>query len=81
MTSLHIDPALLREAEQQAKRKNIDLSKAVESFFRHFISQAEDREDTVKITPFIERLGTNLDLSADFNEREAYRNHLEEKYK
>lgn len=81
MTSLHIDPALLREAEQQAKRKNIDLSKAVESFFCHFISQAEDREDTVKITPFIERLGTNLDLSADFNEREAYRNHLEEKYK
>lgn len=81
MTTLRIDPALLREAEQQAKRNNIDLSKAVEAFFRRFINQVEGQEHSVKITPFVERLGANLDLPTDFDEREAYRRHLEEKYK
>lgn len=34
----------------------------------------------LKITSYVSRLGTDLDLPADFDEREAYRKHLEEKH-
>ena len=33
-----------------------------------------------QVTPFVESLGTDLHLPADFDEKEAYRKHLEEKY-
>ena len=32
------------------------------------------------ITTFVESLGTDLHLPADFDEKEAYRKHVEEKY-
>ncbi len=35
----------------------------------------------IKTTPFVESLGFDLNLSKDFDDKEAYRNYLEEKYK
>lgn len=77
---LHIDPALMREAQRQARRRNIDLSKAVEAFIRHFISEEKEKDGDIKITSFVAKLGTDLGLPADFDEKEAYRQHLEDKY-
>lgn len=80
-TTLRIDSALLHEAEQLAKQRNIDLSKAVEAFIRKFIDQPTETKKEIRITPFVERLGVNLGLPADFDEKEAYRKHIEGKYK
>lgn len=77
---LHIDPALMREAQRQARRRNIDLSKAVEAFIRRFISEEKEKDGDIKITSFVAKLGTDLGLPADFDEKEAYRQHLEDKY-
>lgn len=77
---LHIDPALLDEARRQARLRNINLSEAVEAFIRRFISEEKKKDAEIKITPFVARLGTDLGLPPDFDEKEAYRKHLEEKY-
>ena len=53
----------------------------VEAFIQKFISQSKEGNKQIKITPFIESLGVDLNLSLDFDEREAYRKYLEEKYK
>jgi len=78
--SLHIDPVLLREAERQARLKNVNLSEVVEAFIRKFVNHPEEEKKIIRVTPFIERLGVELDLPAHFDEKEAYRKHLEEKY-
>lgn len=80
MDTLRINPALLRKAEQQARLRNINLSEAVESFIRRFISQDADEDKKVKVTSFVSQLGVDLNLPPDFDEREAYRKHLDEKY-
>lgn len=77
---LHIDPALVREAQRKARLKNINLSEAVESFIRRFISEDTDNTEDIKITSFVSKLGTDLNLPSDYSEKEAYRKHLEEKY-
>lgn len=77
---LHIDPALVREAQQKARLRNINLSEAVEGFIRRFISEEKENNGEIKITPYVAKLGTDLGLPSDFDEKEAYRNHLEEKY-
>ena len=80
MATLHIDAELLKQAEQQAKRHNINLNQAVEAFIRRFISHPVKEQSKIKVTPFVERLGVELDLPEGFNEKDEYRKHLEEKY-
>ena len=81
MSTLQIDSVLLHEAEQIAKLHNTDLTQMVESFIRRYIEQTKKSKHSAKITPFVKQLGADLNLPADFDEKEAYRKHLEEKYK
>lgn len=76
MGTLHIDPILLRETQL----RNLNLKDAVETFIRGFIDHPSEEVKEIKISPFIERLGVDLNLPVDFDEKEAYRKHLEEKY-
>lgn len=81
MSTLRINAELLRQAEQQARLQNISLDQMVEGFIRRFVNNSDSKSaEKIKVTPFIERLGVDLNLPADFNEKEAYRKHLEEKY-
>lgn len=52
----------------------------VESFIRNFVERSAKPQGKSKITPYVSRLGIDLDLPTDFDEREAYRKYLEEKY-
>ncbi len=81
MNTLQIDSVLLNEAEQLAKLHNVDLSQMVESFIRRYVEQMGKGNEPAKVTPFVKQLGVDLDLPADFDEKEAYRNYLEEKYR
>lgn len=78
---LHIDPALIREAQRQARLRNINLSEVIEAFIRRFISSEDQKGGEIKITSFVANLGTDLGLSQDFDEKEAYYKRLEEKYR
>ena len=80
MNTLQIDSVLLDEALKMAKQKNIDLTQMVESFIRNLVEKSAKPQERLKITPYVSCLGIDLDLPADFDEREAYRKYLEEKY-
>lgn len=82
MNSLHIDAELLRQAEHYAQERQVNLSQMVEAFIRHFVKNSSiGNAKRGKVTPFVERLGVDLELPSDFDEKAAYRNYLEEKYK
>ena len=82
MNTLHIDGELLRRAEQQAQKQNINLNQLVEAFIRRFVQNPDNEKmENAKVTSFVERLGVDLDLPENFDEKEAYRKHLKEKYK
>lgn len=78
---LQIDPSLVREAQWQARLKNINLSEIVEAFIRRFINEEKEKDGEIKITSFVANLGTDLGLSPGFDEKEAYHKHMEEKYR
>ncbi len=81
MNTLNINTELLQQAEMQAKMYNLNLNQIVESFIRKFIKNPRGVEQIeIKTTPFVERLGVDLDLPADFDEKKAYRNYLSEKH-
>ena len=80
MNTLNINAELLQQAEMKAQMHNLNLNEFVEAFIRKFIKNPHGEEQTViKTTPFVERLGVDLDLPADFDEKVAYRNYLSEK--
>lgn len=81
MNTLQIDSSLLHEAEQIAKLHNVNLTQIVESFIRRYVEQMRKEKPSVPITPFVNQLGIDLNLPADFDEKEAYRKYLEDKYK
>ena len=81
MNTLQIDSSLLHEAEQIAKLHNVNLTQIVESFIRRYVEQMRKEEPSVPITPSVNQLGVDLNLPADFDEKEAYRKYLEDKYK
>ena len=69
METIQINPTLWNEAEQLAKRHHT-----------RYIEQMNKKTPKEQVTPFVESLGIDLHLPADFDEKEAYRKHLEEKY-
>ena len=77
METIQINPTLWNEAEQLAKRHHTDLTQIVESFIRRYIEQMNKKTPKEQVTPFVESLGIDLHLPADFDEKEAYRKHLE----
>lgn len=66
MDILRINPALMRKVKQQNRLRNI--YKVVK----------EDKQ--IEVTPFVSQLGVDLNLPSDFDEREAYHKHLQEKH-
>lgn len=66
MDILRINPALMRKVKQQTRLRNI--YKVVK----------EDKQ--IEVTPFVSQLGVDLNLPSDFDEREAYHKHLQEKH-
>lgn len=81
MNTLNINTELLQQAEMKAKMHNLNLNRIVEEFIRKFIKEPHGEEQAIiKTTPFVERLGVDLDLPADFDEKAAYRNYLSEKH-
>ena len=81
MNTLNINAELLQQAEMQAKLYNLNLSQVVEAFIRKFIKNPSvEKETAIKATSFVERLGVDLNLPADFDEKKAYREYMTNKH-
>lgn len=76
--TLKLNKKAIEQAKRYAKRRNQSLSGLVENYFKQ-ITQTESQE-SIEISPNVQDLVGIIELSGDFNLREEYGNHLEEKY-
>lgn len=68
-------------AEDNAKQTGNGSRTRAERFAEIFKDVKHIQRKALKKDSFIESLGTEIELPAGFDEKEAYRKHLEEKYR
>lgn len=73
--TLILNKDLVIEAKKYAKSRNLSLSKLVENHLRSLISDSEIRTE---VSPLVESL-TGI-IPDEVNEREKYRDYLDQKY-
>ncbi len=76
--TLSLDQTVIEMAKSYAKSNGTSLSKLIESYLNNLTIR--DKKETT-ITPLVESLSGVIDLSEDFDEKEAYSDYLIEKYK
>ncbi|SIT05819.1 DUF6364 family protein [Belliella pelovolcani] len=80
--TLKLDKDVIEKAKEYASSHQRSLSNLVESYLKVLIDKDETKsEDGIEISPFVKSLRTGVKLPADFYEKKAYRDYLEEKYK
>jgi len=78
--TLRLNENVIKRAKNYAQSNKISLSKMVESYLDSITKQNDD-ERKITITPLVESLSGVIDLPAEFNYKNEYRDYLEEKYK
>ncbi len=79
MTTIQIDQELLEQATQRAEAEGLNINDMIENYIRNLLRSPSPKK--IRISPLVEELGVDLGLPVDFDEREAYREHLEKKHK
>jgi cell division protein ZapA (FtsZ GTPase activity inhibitor) len=81
--TLNIEPGLIDQIKEVAKRKNTSVSKLAESFFKkeveieHKSFQMKSKEE---LPEWIKQLTISTGPTPDFDHKAEYGKHLEEKY-
>jgi hypothetical protein len=78
--TLRLNDNVVERAKIYARSRKMSLSKMIESYLDN-ITQPKEAEKKISITPLVESLSGVINLPADFDYRQGYRDYLEEKYK
>jgi len=78
--TLRLNEDVIERAKIYARSHKISLSKMIESYLDSITKQKED-DKKISITPLVKSLSGVIDLPADFDYKNDYRDYLEEKYK
>lgn len=76
--TLSLDTKVIERAKRYAQKKNISLSKLIESYLSKVTS--EEKEDP-KISPLVKSLSGVIKLPENFDSKKAYTDYLADKYK
>lgn len=76
--TLNVDKAVIERAKEYARSQKISLSRLIESYLDSLTSQ---KSKDIEITPLVKSLSGVIKLDKDFDYKEAYTDHLMEKYK
>jgi len=68
----------LTEGEKQPQERAADKASRLRAALKDIRGRQAGNGD-IKVTPFVRSLGADLRLPAGFDEKEAYRRHLEER--
>ena len=74
--TLKLNDSIIEQAKSYAKKKNISLSKLIESYLCLLIEPTENQA----ITPLVKSLSGVVDLPQDFDYKKDYKKHLSNKY-
>ncbi len=76
--TLSIKENIIIEAKKYAKSKKVSLSKLVENYLNSLTIELEEQ---IEITPLVESLSGVISLEKNSDDKNEYRNYLNEKYK
>lgn len=77
--TLKLNREIIEKAKKYAASQNRSLSRLIETYLSSLVDP--EKESKVPITPYVKGLGLKLPIPADLDERKAYRDYLEEKYR
>lgn len=76
--TLSLDKKVIEQAKKYAKKKNISLSKLIESYLNK--ASLHEKEEPV-ISPLVKSLSGVIKLTKEVNYKKEYSDFLSEKYK
>ncbi|MFN3530112.1 MAG: DUF6364 family protein [Bacteroidia bacterium] len=77
--TLKLKSAVIARAKNYAREHQTSISRMVEAYLDSVTANSESTPPS--ITPLVERLSGVIDLPADFDYKQSYRDYLQEKYK
>lgn len=78
--TLRLNDDVIERAKIYARNHKVSLSKMIENYLDSITKQKEDKEG-ILITPLVESLSGVIDLPAEYDPKNNYREYLENKYK
>jgi hypothetical protein len=78
--TLRLNEHVIQRAKMYARSHKISLSKMIEAYLDSVTRQNVEEKKT-SITPLVKSLSGVIDLPADFDYKNEYRDFLEKKYK
>ncbi len=75
--TLKLNQTIIEQAKEYAKKKNTSLSKLIEAYLGMLVEPEQKKE----ITPLVKSLSGVINLPKNYNEKDAYKKHLLNKYK
>lgn len=79
--TLKLNQEVIEKAKKYATSQNRSLSRLIESYLNSLVEPEKESDLKIPITPFVKNLGMKLPIPQDLDERKAYRDYLEEKYR
>lgn len=78
--TLKLNKQVIERAKAYAALQQKSLSGIIEAYLMALTEGAQKSESGIEISPFVKSLRTGVKLPANFDHKEAYRNHLEKKH-
>jgi hypothetical protein len=77
--TLRIDKNAIERAKIYARNHKISLSKMIESYFNS-LTETNENSTEIKISELVESISGVIQVPNDFDDKNEYRNYLDEKY-
>jgi hypothetical protein len=81
--TLNIEPGLIEQIKEVAKRKNASLSKVTEALYKKAVENEKEpfkMKSLDELSDFVKSITISGDPVPDFDHKAEYHKHLEEKY-
>jgi hypothetical protein len=81
--TLNIEPGLIEQIKEVAKKKNASLSKVTEALYKKAVEGEKEpfkMKSLDELSDFVKSITISGDAVPDFDHKAEYHKHLEEKY-
>jgi hypothetical protein len=82
--TLNIEPSLIGQIKELAKKKNASLSKVTEALYKKAVENEKEpfrMKSLEELSDFVANITISGDPVPDFDHKAEYHKHLEEKYR
>lgn len=78
--TLRLDKNVIEKAKKYATRQQQSLSRIVEAYLRSLTEIDQSEKEEVEISPFVKKISSGVQIPADLNHKNVYRDHIAKKH-